>query len=287
MEQNNKIAIFQEKQVRRVWYNEQWYFSIVDVIEILSESPRPRKYWNALKTKLLSEGFNELSQNLGQLKMPSADGKNYKTDVANTEGILRIVMSVPSPKAEPFRMWLAQVGKERIEEIENPEIGFERLKEIYRAKGYPNEWIETRLKSIDIRKQLTEEWKMRGVKEGMEYSILTAEISKATFGMSPSEYQKFKGLERQNLRDHMTNLELIFTMLGEESTRMTAAEKDAQGFEENREAAQEGGKAAGKALKVYEKQSNRKVVTKDNFLKQIEDAQKKGELPNSDDANIS
>jgi DNA-damage-inducible protein D len=276
MEHNNKIAIFQEKRIRRTWHDDQWYFSVVDVIEVLTESPRARKYWNALKTKLISEGYSELSHNVGQLKMQSADGKNYKTDAANTEGVLRIIMSIPSPKAEPFKLWLAQVGKERIEEIENPEIGFERLKEIYKAKGYSDEWIDARLKSIDARKQLTDEWKGRGVQEGLEYSILTSEISKATFGMTPSQYQKHKGLERQNLRDHMTDLELIFTMLGEVSTKMSAKEKDAQGFEENKDAAIDGGTAAGKALDVYEKQSNRKVVTKNNFINQIEATKTKG-----------
>jgi DNA-damage-inducible protein D len=276
MEHNNKIAIFQEKKIRRTWHDDQWYFSVVDVIEVLTESPRARKYWNALKTKLISEGYSELSHNVGQLKMQSADGKNYKTDAANTEGVLRIIMSIPSPKAEPFKLWLAQVGKERIEEIENPEIGFERLKEIYKAKGYSDEWIDARLRSIDVRKQLTDEWKGRGVQEGLEYSILTSEISKATFGMTPSQYQKHKGLERQNLRDHMTDLELIFTMLGEVSTKMSAKEKDAQGFEENKDAAIDGGTAAGKALDVYEKQSNRKVVTKNNFINQIEATKTKG-----------
>lgn len=276
---NNKIAIFQEKQVRRAWYNEQWYFSIIDVIEILVETDRPRKYWADLKKKLTAEGYKETSEKIGQLKMVAADGKNRLTDCANTEGVLRIIMSIPSPKAEPFKQWLAQVGQERIEEIENPEIGFERLKNIYKAKGYSDEWIETRLKSIDTRKQLTDEWKGRGVKEGLEYAILTAEISKATFGMTPSEYQKFKGLERQNLRDHMSDLELIFTMLGEVSTKMTAKEKDAQGFGANQNAAIEGGTAAGKALEVYEKQSNRKVVTNENFLQQIAEAEQKTLLP--------
>ncbi len=279
MEQSNKIVLFQEKHIRRIWYNDEWRYSVTDVIEVLTGTNRSRKYWNDLKKKLNTEGYSELSENIGQLKMPSADGKMYKTDAANTKTILRLIMSIPSPKAEPFKQWLSQVGQERIEEIENPELGFDRLKELYKAKGYSDEWIETRLKSIDVRKQLTDEWKGRGVKEGQEYSILTSEISKATFGMTPSQYQKFKGLERQNLRDHMTNLELIFTMLGEESTRITAKENDAQGFDENRHAAIEGGEAAGTALRNYEKRSNRKVVSKDNFLKQIEDAQKKEQDP--------
>lgn len=270
---NNKIVLFQEKQVRRIWHNEQWYFSIVDVIEVLTDSPIPRTYWSKLKAKIKKE--SELNPIWVQLKMLSEDGKNYKTDAANMVEILRIVMSVSSPKAEPFKLWLAQVGKERIEEIESPEIGFERLKNIYKAKGYSDEWIEVRLKSIDVRKKLTDEWKDRGVKEGVEYSILTAEISKATFGMTPSEYQKFKNLERQNVRDHMSDLELIFTMLGEGLTNKLAVQEDAQGFNDNSKVAKKGGKAAGDALIAAEKETGVKVITKDNFLKQIEEANKK------------
>lgn len=270
---NNKIVLFQEKQVRRIWHNEQWYFSIVDVIEVLTDSPIPRTYWSKLKAKIKKE--SELNPIWVQLKMLSEDGKNYKTDAANMVEILRIVMSVSSPKAEPFKLWLAQVGKERIEEIESPEIGFERLKNIYKAKGYSDEWIEVRLKSIDVRKKLTDEWKDRGVKEGVEYSILTAEISKATFGMTPSEYQKFKNLERQNVRDHMSDLELIFTMLGEGLTNKLAVQEDAQGFNDNSKVAKKGGKAAGVALIAAEKETGVKVITKDNFLKQIEEAKKK------------
>jgi DNA-damage-inducible protein D len=282
MEQNNKIILFQEKQIRRIWHQEEWWFSIIDVIEVLTDSPRPRKYWNALKTKLVSEGFTELSHILGQLKMPSADGKSYKTDAANTQTVLRLIMSVPSPKAEPFKLWLAQVGAERIEEIENPELGIERVKELYKSKGYSNDWISTRLKSIDIRKELTDEWKGRGVKEGQEYAILTAEIAKATFGLTPSEHKDLKGLDRQNLRDHMTNLELIFTMLGEESTRQIAVEEEAMGFEENLDVANKGGKAAGVARQQYEKNRNVKVVSSSNFLKQIQDTQKGTHLNEGD-----
>ena len=274
MEQNNKIILFQEKQIRRVWHAEQWWFSIIDVIEVLTGTNRSRKYWNDLKKKLFIEGYFQLSENIGQLKMMSPDGKNYKTDAANTRTILRLIMSIPSPKAEPFKQWLSQVGQERLEEIENPELGIERVKELYKAKGYSNEWISTRLKSIDIRKELTDEWKGRGVKEGQEYSILTAEIAKATFGLTPSEHKDLKGLDRQNLRDHMTNLELIFTMLGEESTRQIAVEEEAMGFEENLDVAFKGGKAAGVARNQYEKNRNVKVVSANNFLKQIEDTQK-------------
>ena len=279
MEQNNKIALFQEKRIRKIWYREQWYFSVIDVIDVLTGSNRSRKYWSDLKKKLHTEGYVELSENIGQLKMLSADGKLYKTDVANTQTLLRLIMSIPSPNAEPFKQWLAQVGQERIEEIENPEIGIERIRDLYKAKGYSNEWIDTRLKSIDIRKQLTEEWKGRGVQEGQEYSILTAEIAKATFGLTPAEHKNLKGLETQNLRDHMTNLELIFTMLGEETTRRISVKDDAQGFTENHDAALRGGYSTGEALKRYEQTSGESVVSPDNFLKQIEESQKKAFLP--------
>jgi DNA-damage-inducible protein D len=275
MEQNNKIILFQEKQIRRVWYQEEWWFSITDIIEVLTGSPRPRKYWNALKTKLASEGYTELSHILGQLKMPSVDGKSYKTDAANTQTVLRLIMSVPSPKAEPFKLWLAQVGAERIEEIENPELGIERVKELYKAKGYPDAWIDMRIQSIEVRKQLTDEWKGRDVKEGKEYSILTAEIAKATFGLTPTEHKNLKGLESQNLRDHMTTLELIFAQLGEEMTRKLAVEQDAIGFNENAQAARQGGRAAGKARLAAEEETGVKVVSGENFLKQIEEAKQK------------
>ena len=264
MEQNNSIILFQEKQVRRVWHNQKWYFSVVDVIEVLAESPNPRNYWNMLKRK-----ENQLYMNCVQLKLQSSDGKKYATDCANTEGLLRIIMSIPSPKAEPFKLWLAQVGEERIQEIENPELGIERIRELYKAKGYSDEWITSRLKSIDIRKELTKEWQQRGVKEGQEYAILTAEIAKATFGLTPSEHKELKQLGPQNLRDHMTNLELIFSMLGEEATRSIAVRDDAQGFHENQDAAQRGGKMAGNARRSFEETENIKVVSAQNFLNQI------------------
>ena len=274
MEQDNKIVLFQEKQIRRIWENDQWYFSVVDVIEVLTDSKDPSDYWTTIKRR-----EKQLPTICRKFKFMAADGKLRSTDCANTEGMLRIIMAIPSPKAEPFKLWLAQVGRERIEEIENPELGIERIREIYKSKGYSNEWIDTRLKSIDIRKQLTEEWKGRGVKEGQEYSILTAEIAKATFGLTPSEHAKFKGLERQNLRDHMTNLELIFTMLGEEATRQVAIKEDALGLNENRDAAQRGGAMAGDARVSFEKRENMKVVSPDNFINQIEASQMKTELP--------
>ena len=266
MESDNKLILFQEKAIRRVWHNNEWHFSIIDVIEVLTETNRSRKYWSDLKKKLVNEGYFQLSENIGQLKMPSADGKSYKTDIANSKTILRLIMSIPSPKAEPFKQWLSQVGQERIEEIENPELGIERVREIYKAKGYPDDWIALRGKSIEIRKELTDEWKNRGITENKEYSILTAEIAKATFGLTPSEHGKLKGLERQNLRDHMTNLELIFSALGEESTRLIAVKDDAQGFEENRESAIDGGKLAGKYRKELEERTGQKVVSTGNFL---------------------
>jgi DNA-damage-inducible protein D len=203
MGKENKIVVFQEKEIRRVWHQEEWWFAIVDVIEALTGSERPRKYWNDLKTKLLKEGYTEVSEKIGHLKMKAPDGKMRETDCANTETMFRIIQSIPSPKAEPFKRWLAQVGYERIQEIEDPERAAMRAREYYKALGYTEEWIERRMQSIAIRTQLTDEWQNRGVQEGLEYSILTAEISKATFGLVPSEYKKLKDLKNENLRDHM------------------------------------------------------------------------------------
>jgi DNA-damage-inducible protein D len=264
----SNIKLFESKTVRSQYNEEEgkWYFSIIDVIEILTGSPRPRKYWSALKTKLLEEG-SQLSQKLGQLKLKSEDGKLYNTDVADTEVLLRIIQSIPSPKAEPFKQWLASVGAERIAEIENPELAQQRIRETYKAKGYSDAWIEKRIRGIVVRDELTSQWKERGVKEGMEYAILTAEISKATFGIVPRDYKKLKGLTKanENLRDHMTDLELIFVMLGEASTTEIAKNKNAQGFVQNEKAAKEGGSVAGKARKDLEKKSGKKIVTSQNF----------------------
>ena len=278
MEQSNKIILFQEKQIRRLWHNEQWYFSLVDIVGILTDTPDAPNYWRVLKSRLKKEGLETITICNG-LKMQAPDGKMRLTDCANTEGVFRIIMSIPSPNAEPFKLWLAKVGSERVEEIQDPEIGFERLKQIYIAKGYPAEWVNARIKGIDIRKQLTEEWKKRGVQEGQEYSILTAEIAKATFGLSPSEHSKVKSLKKENLRDHMTNLELIFTSLGEELTRTFAVNDDAQGFNENHDAAQKGGRTAGFARERVEKETGEKIVSKKNFLKSGNDDAK--ELPNT------
>jgi DNA-damage-inducible protein D len=272
MKEQSKLIVFQEQNIRRVWYNEEWFFSIVDVVEVLTNSPIPRTYWSKIKAKILTE--SELNPNWVQLKMLSADGKNYKTDATNTEGMFRIIQSIPSPKAEPFKQWLAKVGYERVQEIENPELAAERARQYYRDLGYDEKWIEVRIQSIAVRGKLTDEWKGRGVQEGLEYSILTAEISRATFGLTPSEYKEVKGLNRENLRDHQTPLELIFTMLGEESTRQEAINQDAQGFIENKEAAQKGGRAAGKALTAYEEESGQKVVSPTNFKGQIAAAKK-------------
>ncbi len=275
MDEQNKLMPFEGKEIRKIWHNDQWHFSIVDVIEVLTDSVTPRKYWNTLKTR-----EPQLSSVCGQLKVQSKDGKFYKTDCANTEGVLRIVMSVPSPKVEPLKLWLAQVGNERLQETENPELAFERAREIYRAKGYPEDWIGYREKSMLIRRQLTDEWQKRGIKENAEYSILTAEIAKATFGLTPSEHAHLKGLEKQNLRDHMTNLELIFSALGEESARIITDRNNAQGFTQNRESAIEGGNIAGDARERFELKLNEKVVTAKNFLSL--DGEKRHELPENE-----
>ncbi len=269
---------FEGKPIRKVWENDEWWFSIVDVIEVLTNSVKPRDYWSVLKKR-----EPQLPTLCRQLKLQSSDGKFYKTDVSNTEGILRIVMSVPSSKAEPLKLWLAQMGKERIEETENPELAFNRAREIYKAKGYPEDWIGYREKSILIRKELTEEWQNRGIKESSEYSILTAEIAKATFDLTPTEHKELKGLTKptQNLRDHMTNLELIFSALSEEITRKVAIRDDAIGFLQNREAAGEGGRMAGEARENLEKRLGEKVVSSNNFLSL--DSNKKEELPEKTD----
>jgi len=261
-----KIAIFKGKEVRKVIFQNEWWFSVIDVVEALTETDRPRKYWNDLKTRIIKEGYVELSAKIGQLKLPSADGKLYETDCANTETIFRLIQTIPSPKAEPFKRWLAKVGYERVQEIEDPELATKRTRALYKAKGYPDSWIEKRMRGIEIRETLTDEWKKRNVGEDREYAILTAEISQATFGMTPSEYKKFKGLKRENLHDHMNDLELIFSMLGEASTTEIAKNKDAQGFVENKQAAKLGGSVAGSARKDLEQKSGKKVSTTRNYL---------------------
>ena len=261
MSSEESLVVFQGRGVRRTWHDGRWYFSIIDVVGVLTGSTSPRRYWADLKKKLAEEGF-ELYDKIVQLKIPSKDGKNYATDCADTEAMFRIIQSVPSKNAEPFKRWLAKVGYERVEEIGNPELAMKRMKAIYRAKGYSDDWIEKRARGIAVREELTDEWRRRGIDEGREYSILTAEISNATFGMTPAEYKRFKGLGGQELRDHMNDLELIFTMLGEAATTEIARNKDAQGFPENTDAARKGGGIAGGARRNLKKESGRAVPTR-------------------------
>lgn len=265
MKKQDAIKVFENKKVRTIWdeKQEKWFFSVIDVIEILTGSPRPRKYWNALKTKLKAEG-SELSQNMGQLKMQSEDGKWYNTDVADTEQIFRLVQSIPSPKAEPFKVWIAKVARERIDEVEDPEIGIDRLMETYIKKGYSKEWINQRLKSIEIRKELTDEWESKGVKKGQEFAVLTDELTKAWSGFDTKQYKAFKGLKRENLRDNMTNLELVLNMLAEASTTEISKDKKPKTFTEHKTVAQKGGKVAKAARVQLENTTGKKVVTKQN-----------------------
>jgi len=261
----NALVVFQGKQIRRIWHNEQWYFSVVDIIAVLTESEDARNYWKVLKHRLKDEG-SEVVTNCNQLKLPASDGKYYETDCASTETIFRIIQSIPSKKAEPFKRWLAKIGYERVQEIENPELAQKRMKEIYKSKGYSEDWIEKRARGIAIRDELTDEWDKRGVKTDKEYSILTSEISKATFGLTPGEYKKLKGLKQENLRDHMTDLELIFTMLGERVTTEVTRNKNADDFDKCSKAAKEGGEVAGNARRDAEKRIGKPIITKKNYL---------------------
>ncbi len=258
------LVVFQNKKIRRIWQNNEWYFSVVDVVEVLTESPTPRQYWGKVKDREFIE--LQLSPIWVQLKIPASDGKSYETDCANTESLFRIIQSIPSKKAEPFKQWLAKVGYERVQEIENPEVAQARMKELYKQKGYSDDWIEKRVRGIAIRQELTDEWKGRGVEEGKEFAILTNEISKATFGKTVEEYKEFKNLNKQNLRDHMTDLELIFTMLGERVTTEITKNKDTQGFPACKTAAQKGGTVAGRARRDAEKEIGAPITEKENFL---------------------
>jgi len=264
-----KLIVFQDKEIRRILHNGEWWFSVVDICSVLTGSVDPGAYWRKLKQRLSVEK-SEVVTNCHGLKLEATDGKKYLTDCANTEGVFRIIQSIPSPKAEPFKRWLAKVGYERVQEIEDPELATARTRELYRAKGYSEAWIEKRMRGIAVRAELTEEWKQRGVGEAPEYAILTAEISKAAFGMTPAEYKVHKGLERQNLRDHMTDLELIFSMLGEAATTEIARKQDSQGFPENRIAARKGGKIAGDAREKLEIETGEKVATQENYLTEAE-----------------
>ena len=262
MTKHSEIKLFEEKKVRTLWDSEQekWYFSVIDVIEILTGSPRSRKYWNALKTKLKAEG-SELSHNLGQLKMQSADGKFYKTDVADTEQLFRLIQSIPSPKAEPFKLWLAEIASERLDEMQDPELSIDRALQQYLNLGYSENWINQRLKSIEIRKELTDEWKKRGLKEGVHFATLTDIITKAWSDKTTKEYKTLKGLKKENLRDNMTNTELILNMLAEASTKDISAATNPETFEDSKKVAKQGGTVAKVARKELEARTGKKVVT--------------------------
>lgn len=265
---DNKIKLFEGNEIRSAWDNEkeEWYFSIIDILGVLTESDNPRKYWSVLKTRLKKEG-NELATICSQLKMKSPkDGKMYKTDVADMQGIFRIIQSVPSPKAEPFKMWLAEVGKERIDEIIDPELAIDRALETYLQKGYSREWINQRLQAIQVRKELTDTWQAHGVSEGKEYAILTNEISKAWSGMTTREYKDFKGLKKQNLRDNMSTTELILNMLAETATKDIANTSNPQGFEENKRVAKRGGNVAKIAKETLEQETGQPVITSKNAV---------------------
>ncbi len=280
MEEENKtmnethIAVFRGKKIRRKLVGDKWFFSVVDIIEALTDSSIPKRYWSDLKIKLKEEGFESYDK-IVQLRLIAEDGKLRETDCADTEGIFRIIQSIPSKKAEPFKRWLARVGYERIREIENPELAQERMKKLYELKGYSKDWIDKRLRSIAIRQNLTDEWKNRDINEEIEYAILTNEISKATFGKTVEEHKKLKGLKRENLRDHMDELELIFGMLGEKVTTEITINKNTQGFDECSIAARQGGEVAGNARKEAEEKIGRPIVSDENFLLDSEKKKKK------------
>ncbi len=279
MENQNDITPFEGNEIRKIWHNEQWFFVIDDVLTILTDTKNPKAYWSNLRRKdeELKKGYGKIYSTLAV----STEGGKQKMNCAHIEGIFRIIMSVSSPKAEPLKLWLAEQGARTIEETENPEIGFQRLREIYKAKGYPDDWIGYREKSITIRKELTDEWKKRGVKESQEYSVLTATIAKGTFGMTPSEHSKLKGLERQNLRDHMTTLELIFSALSEETTRQLTERENVQGYTESHEIAVKGGQMIGESLRDFEKRTGLPVISSDNFLGLTDGTKTTDELPPS------
>ena len=266
MNTNDKIQIFEDKRIRTAWdeEKEEWYFSVVDVVGVLSESDNPRRYWSDLKRKLKKEGANELYEKIVQLKMRSADGKYYQTDVANVEQLLRIIQSIPSPKAEPFKLWLAQVGRERIEETIDPELTIDRALETYLRKGYTREWINQRLQAIQVRKELTDEWQDRGVQKGVEYAILPDEITRAWSGMTTRQYKQLKGLKKENLRDNMTTTEIVLNMLAETSTKDISKETKPETFSENVQVARRGGSVAGIARQALEAETGKPVITSQN-----------------------
>lgn len=263
MEQNDKIQLFEDKRIRTAWdeEKEEWYFSIVDVVAVLTDSENPRRYWSDLKRKLKAEGADELYEKIVQLKLKAPDGKRRLTDVADTQQLLRIIQSIPSPKAEPFKLWLAEVGRERIEETIDPELTIERALTTYLRKGYTREWINQRLQAIQVRKELTDEWDARGVQKGVEYAILTDEISRAWSGMTTRQYKKLKGLTKENLRDNMSTLELVLNMLAEATTTEISKQREPSSFAENMDIAREGGAAAGDARRAVESRTGVPVIT--------------------------
>ena len=274
MHPNTKIAIFKGNKIRKILHSNKWWFSVVDVVEVLTDSANPRDYWYKMKIREKDESGAKLSTICRQLKLESADGKKYKTDCADTEGIFRIIQSIPSSKAEPFKRWLAKVGYERVQEIENPELATKRTRILYKLKGYSDDWIEKRMRGIAIRGGLTDEWQKRGAKEEREYEILTAEISKAAFGVTPSEYKKIKKLKRENLRDHMNDLELIFTMLGERATTEIHHNEDSRGMKKLKKDSKAGDSIAGNARKALERKLKRPIVSGHNYLKEKESQKK-------------
>lgn len=265
-ETEQHLVVFNKKEIRRTLHNNEWWFSVVDVVSVLTDSINPRDYWYKMKVRIQTDEDAELSTFCRQLKLESSDGKKYETDCSNTEGLFRIIQSIPSPKAEPFKRWLAKVGYERVQEVENPELATKRTRLLYKLKGYPEDWIEKRMRGIAIREELTDEWQKRGAQEQKDYEILTAEISKATFGVTPSEYKNLKGLKRENLRDHMDDFELIFNMLGERSTTEIHRNENSQGIKKLKSDAKAGGAIAGSARKQLEKRLGRSVVSKENYL---------------------
>ncbi len=274
MDKNQALVVFQDQKIRRMWFNDEWWFSVVDVIRALTESVDAKDYWYRLKQREKESSGIELSTFCRQLKLLADDNKLRETDCANTEALFRIIQSIPSQKAEPFKLWLAKAGYERVQEIENPELAQERMKEIYEQKGYSKSWIDKRLRGIAVRQDLTDEWKKRGIESKEDFSILTAEISKASFGMTPWEYKKLKGLKHENLRDHMTDLELIFNMLGEASTAEIEKTDNPRTFDVHKKASKDGGRVARIARTKLENRTKRKIISDDNYLSEPEKKQK-------------
>ena len=273
--EESRLAIFEGKRIRKTIHNNEWWFSIIDIVEVLTESSIPKRYWSDLKRKLVKEGYSELYEKIVQLKFAAADGKFYATDCANTETMFRIIQSIPSPKVEPLKRWLAKVGKERVDEIEDPQLAMDRMKELYEKKGYPKDWIDKRMRGIAVRQDLTDEWNNRGVQTNREYAILTNEIMQGAFDLNVEGYKKLKKLERETLRDHMNDIELILTMLAEATTTKLTRDRDSKGFVPLKKDANDGGAVAGRTRRDIEKRSGKKVVSSENF-KELTGGGKKG-----------